>query len=130
MSPISHLRIHQKMLTSTKFLLKFFTIFPFFLHNLVQVRYSITGFPLFCSMFLSPMLLKRVVTWEFLLARRINSTASNLIEHASSQHDNRSPLYSLYKNDSFDTYVPPAFHISFDVSQHQISCIHHQISHT
>ena len=65
-----HLRIHKKMLTSTYFLLKFFTIFPFFLHNLIQVRYSITGFPLFCSMFLSPMLLKRVVTWELLSIRR------------------------------------------------------------
>ena len=72
MSPIFHLRIHQKMLTSTKFLLYVFTVFPFFLHNLVQVGYRITGFPLFCSMLFSPMLLERVVTWELLFTRRTN----------------------------------------------------------
>ena len=72
MYPIFHLRNHQKMLTSAKFLLSFFTIFPFFLHNLVQVRYSITGFPLLSSMFLSPMLLERVLTWELMFARRTN----------------------------------------------------------
>ena len=43
------------------------------------------------------------------------STALNLVEHASSQHDNPSPLCSLYKNDSLDTYVPFVFHIFFDV---------------
>ena len=72
MSPIFHLRIYQKMLTSTMFLLKFFTIFPFFLHNFVQVGHRITGLPLLNSIFLSPMLLERVVTRELLFARRTN----------------------------------------------------------
>ena len=72
MTSIFYLRIHQKMLTSTKFLLYFSPSSPFFLHNLVQVRYSITEFPLFCFMFLSPMLLERVVTWDLLITRRTN----------------------------------------------------------
>ena len=65
MSPIFHLRIHQKMLTSTKFRIKYFTIFHFFLHSLVQVGDRITGFLL-----LSSMLLERVVTWQLLFTRR------------------------------------------------------------
>ena len=72
MSLILYLRIHQKMLTSTRFLLKLFTIFPFFLHNFVQVGHRITGLPLLNSIFLSPMLLERVVTRELLFARRTN----------------------------------------------------------
>ena len=72
MSPIFHLRVHQNVFTSTKFLLKFFTIFPFFLHNLVQIGHRITGFPLLSSMSLSPMLLERAVTWELFFARRTN----------------------------------------------------------
>ena len=67
MSPIFHLRIHQKILTSTKFLIKYFTIFHFFLHSLVQVGHPITGFLL-----LSSMLLERVVTWQLFFTRRTN----------------------------------------------------------
>ena len=67
MSPIFHLRIHQKILTSTKFLIKYFTIFHFFLHSLVQVGHRITGFLL-----LSSMLLERVVTWQLFFTRRTN----------------------------------------------------------
>ena len=42
------------MLATTQFLLQFFAIWPFFLNNLVQFRYSITSFPLLCSMFHAP----------------------------------------------------------------------------
>ena len=69
-SPIFYLRIHQKTLTSTKFLLQHFNTHLFFLHNLVQVSHRITGFPLLNSMFLPTMLFKRIVAWNFLLPRR------------------------------------------------------------
>ena len=90
-SPIFNLRIHQKMLTSTKFLLHFFIIFPFFPQNYVQVRYSNTGFPLFCFMFLSPTLMERVVTWELLFAKRtytrlLQTWLSLLLGHMKSLH--------------------------------------------
>ena len=65
MSPIFHLLIHQKMLTSTKFRIKYFTIFHFFLHSLVEVGHRIT-----CFLLLSSMLLERVVTWQLLFTRR------------------------------------------------------------
>ena len=70
MSPIFNLRIHKKILISTKFLLKFFTIFPFFLHNLTQVPLQYHWISVVCSIFLSPMLLKRLVTWKLLSTRK------------------------------------------------------------
>ena len=43
------------------------------------------------------------------------STASNLVQRASWQHDNPSPVGFLFKNNYLDTYVPFVFFISFDV---------------
>ena len=63
---------------------------PLILHNFVQVGYRITRLPLFRSMFLSPMLLERVVTRELLLTRRTHRSLlgtcwsmflSNMIVH-------------------------------------------------
>ena len=110
MSPHFHLRIHQKILTNTKFLLKFFKIYPSFLHNLVQVSHRFTGFLFFSSMFLSPMLFVRVVTWELLLTRRkssrllqilLNMLLGNMIIHLLSVQKRQfghlcSSLYSQY----------------------------------
>ena len=45
----------------------------------------------------------------------ISNPASKLVEHASSKHDNPSPLCSLYKKDSLDPYVP--FFTSFSMSR-------------
>ena len=109
------------MLISIKFLLQFFTNFPFFLHNLVQVGYSITGFPFHVPF--SDVVGESSNLGTLIHKKNKPLIASNLAQHASWQHDNQSPLCSLYKNDSLDTYVSPTFHISFDVSQHQISCI-------
>ena len=59
------------------------------------------------------MLMERVVT--LVCKKEKMSTASNLVQHASWQHDNPSPVGFLYKNDKLNTYVPFVFHISFDV---------------
>ena len=72
MPPILHLSVHQEMLTRTQLLFEFLSIFPFLLHNLVQVCHRITWFPLFRPMLFSPMLLERIVTRKLLLTRRAN----------------------------------------------------------
>ena len=72
MSRVFHFCIHQKTLRSTQFFYEFLSIFPFLLHNLVQVLFDIAWFPLFHPMLFSPLLLERVVTRKLLLTRRTN----------------------------------------------------------
>ena len=63
---------------------------------------------------------------EILLTKKTN--VNLLVELASWQKESLSPLCSLYINGSLDTYVPFAFQISSDVSQHQLFCILYQSS--